>query len=152
MDPLKMDMDFVEQQKPTKMNTNNNNEDCPKNCKKKSNNNLGGMKAKSPKMLFRCEICAADSIYHYYGVQSCEGKFKKRDGNYLEYLHIFRMQTILSANNCQAKGFEMLENTKMQHRNRWAKKLIRLKKYFKNYTKFYLIFSLGNKILKVTKF
>jgi hypothetical protein len=30
-------------------------------------------KGGAPKMMFRCEICAADSIYHYYGVQSCEG-------------------------------------------------------------------------------
>ena len=28
---------------------------------------------KAAKILFKCEICAADSIYHYYGVQSCEG-------------------------------------------------------------------------------
>jgi len=69
-------MDIIEQQISTKMN-NTNNEDCSKNCKKKSNNNLtNGGKSKSPKMLFRCEICAADSIYHYYGVQSCEGGMK----------------------------------------------------------------------------
>jgi hypothetical protein len=30
-------------------------------------------KARSAKILFRCQICTADSIYHYYGVQSCEG-------------------------------------------------------------------------------